>query len=368
MKKLLALLLVLALCFAAAGCGRTECGHEQYEQILKALDRGDYSAAKAAIDALESEQKNEVETPGESEPVAEAPDDEPVPTTEDPSRLILQEAQELLAEYEASIARYEENGWHYYDKDKAQKIYDLFASVEGAKNPFVKLESKLTLTSGETEDNLGNVSSYYHNPFYRYDTQGRVIVTNDPEFGYYFGYNISWEKEMHLTYGEDDRVEEALLIGSFDEVVAKITPHYDESGLMTGCDVATNKGLFSVAFTYTNGLRTKTEYLLNEDGEKGTYTYTYDAEGRRTSWHYFVGYGVFDFNFDITYSYDAEGVLTESVKTGKDWEGTYTQVTTYETDAQGRILSSVTTTDSAYEAYARRTFVYTYEDVYVYCG
>lgn len=367
MKKLLALLLILVLCFAAAGCGKTECGHEQYEQILNALDRGDYSAAKAAIDALASENKTEAVAPKESEPVAEAPDDEPAPTTEDPSRLILQEAQELLAEYEKSIARYEENDWYYYDKDKAQRIYDLFASVEGAENPFVKLESKLTLASGETEDNLGNVSSYYYKPFYRYDTQGRVIATNDTEYGYYFGYDVTRLSEMNLVYGEGDRVEQVLVLGAH-EVIAKITPHYDESGLMTGCDIVTNKGSFSVSFTYTNGLRTKTEYLLNEDGEKGTYTYTYDAEGRRTSWHYFVGNGRYDFNFDITYSYDAEGHLTESVKKGKDWKGNYTQVTTYETDAQGRILSSVTTTDSTYEVYNRRTFVYTYEDVYVYCG
>lgn len=350
MKRMIAAMLTLILCFAAAGCGKNECGHEQYEEILNALDNQDYAAAKSAIDALEV-------------PVAQAPT-----PTEDPDQDILEEAQYLLAKYEESIARNEEHGWFYYDYDKAKEIYDLYASMEGVENPFVKLDDKLTLITGETEDKLGNVSTNLYKPFFRYDEQGRVIVTNDSEYGYYFGHDANWTNELHLTYGEGDRVEQIQVIGSFDEIEAKITPDYDETGVIIGCDVVMNKGEFSLTFSNTNGLRTKSEYIVNEYGDTKTYTYTYDDQGRRTGWSYFVGNGRHDYNFDVTYIYNEEGHLVESIKKGRDYEGNYTEITTYETDEQGRILSSVMTTDSKYETYVRQTFVYTYEDVYVYRG
>ena len=51
MRKLLALLLALALCLGMFGCAMGD-GYGKYANIYRLLDAGDYEGAHAAIDAL----------------------------------------------------------------------------------------------------------------------------------------------------------------------------------------------------------------------------------------------------------------------------------------------------------------------------
>jgi len=74
MKKFFALLLTMILVLSLAACGAEEaqpeatCGHEQYQQLLDALDAKDYEMARKLIDGMEGITRPAMSETEETEP------------------------------------------------------------------------------------------------------------------------------------------------------------------------------------------------------------------------------------------------------------------------------------------------------------
>lgn len=408
MRKTIICILVMVMCFGLCACGQEEEG--VYDDLIRAIERDNYRRALAELQELmgvEPDEANANSIEEDSRPIetdSQTAEADIQPTV---SELCLHSGKEAsctehsycakcgelmsealgheysdgecirckeadpadakrLREYNNlmyAIEWYENNGAlsvgpDFLEGSAAVKyLYDQLTLLGDYRdcaqylNRISIVKDKLLYFELLEKDNLGNVVNHT-NIDYAYDSQGRVIMSEDNEFqntlglfgnGYAHGESQSY---VTITYGEDGRITEYK--SYYVSLTSIITPTYDEYGRIQSAYHKTNTGGFTSTFHYDDLGRLLS--IERDNGDRLSYVYNPDGTVASKTFSYGDKY-VLD---NITeYIYDDAGRLVS-------WKGDST-VPTVECDDQGRILKKTIIKNTGVVVHD-----YVYGDCYVY--
>ena len=420
MKKVITMLLVLAMALSLCACSSSEYEkYAKYADLFEALEEEDYKAAVAMIIEMANEGTSDggKTDDGKDEGVKE--EEEPKYATEE-ERELLWEYAELCSELQDyadgnyasvkdeesgeylegsemlayiykrlqeidSVDHWIAEGEHTYDdspRDR-QKVLDGFAILEDVlyKSPFSRL------------DHMGNVSDDYAPNSWTYDETGRLVKYYNNRSNY----EDKWADRFcdygsyYYEYDEAGRVTK-ISRKSGDTVEAIYTPTYDAAGNEVSCTVKTNSGERVEYYEYDaagnmikatrvfDGYTYITEYAYDASGKvlemKGTEYYKYGTDDQRLNTQWTVAYvyegGVLKSRTETkdTYTYTWVGNVRE-------FYIAYQTVNTVEVecDAQGRVVKEVlaygdtvnmSNGEKTRPNSVSRTIEYIYGDYYLY--
>ncbi len=393
MKKLLALLLILAMSLSLCACGIMDLipnKYEDYENLIDLLENGNYEAAIREIEEMSREE--------DGDDMLQSTEPEAVTHPEYPSG----EEEDLLREYYDIVSNLEAyleygsisiwGGGQSYDGSEAlayccnrlqelesidswlaQPDYFLNRYGEALNQdrmdilsrfsilPDVKQHQTVTIT-----DNMGNVRTG-NGDYWEYASNGDVILheqaSNIDRVSHY-----SYSKPFTLVYNEQGQVvQKTYTEGYSDSIVAIVTYTYDENGFMVNEHLKTNYGDWDYAYSYDDQGRVSQIHWVEStwtDTPPATIDYIYDDAGRLVQ-EVKTQYSRWVFSEDdnpqyyanwkdvMTYVYDDAGVLVSGTYADQIWsyEGGFYSFEeyllhervdqyTYTCDDQGRVIKT----------------------------
>ena len=398
MKKIISVLLVLALAVALAACGNTDTNDTENPT-------------------------NTTESTSDTTSTTE--------TTESEEEKALRETQARYKKVKEYLAKYLENGsfrdddWKYYEGTNALVyLYTEFEALGDYEDcaeilsRFTVLPDLLMSITNTKIDNLGNVAEncpyndYYIDEFGRisfydskfsYDERGTLTEYNNPIIKFlgiaHYRYEYKYEYD---NIGNITKVK-AIRWGAV-EIIA--IPEYDANGNIVKATIQTDKDTYTNIYTYDakNRLIAAEKATMDSYGNffyPTSYTYHYDETGNLTEENYLYT-NEREYRYQITYSYDENGNCTEMNYSGKtrwldDYEGkityaydengylvemteTFTEKDVgtsdenqkvfqflYTNDANGKPISAeLIETENGKNAYASQILTYHYETLYFY--
>lgn len=285
MKKLLPLLLALALLLSACAKVETKTFDEQLDLGARYLSDGNYEEAILAFTAvIEIDPKNTEAYLGRANAYLLSGE------TESTLTLALADYETILTYDETNVEAYLGMADVYIrrgDVDRAREILELGLEKTGGD---ASIEAKLTeLDSGSVTDSSGKLRRRSS-----YDGEGNLI----------------WYHTF--TYNVQGRTATATSFDASGTQTGHVDCAYDDAG----------KCLVSY-------------YYVNESGKIGKIAYEYDADGNVSRETHYYSDGRVDV---LLHSYDAQGNCVRTEYYGSDGEMNYYETMTY--DAQGREIRS----------------------------
>ena len=368
MKKIVALILVLAMGLTLCACGGVD---ERYTALIECLDNHDYEGAYSEVMGLRQQAIDNGDI------VIVEPQEEDYELVNQ-YRNIVRFLQDYSPSNYSSIWNRETDEYYSGNEGLAYAYSELSAMAdvdqwldseyfdfeEGFPTDraallarFSMLADKQLSATRSTVDNMGNENSDTYTTWY-YDAEGTLTSANYE----WSAAQQNWEGlytqsgTYNYTYNDAGVVTETR-ITNYDgsDVYAIVTPSFDDKGNMISETIVDNNGERVFHYSYdSNGNLTKTEY--KGDWESYGIIYNYDDAGKLISKERHT-YGTandeqYSRNIKTTaYTYDASGNLASATVTytsiGYRWDSQgitfYTSSekidnVTYTTDAQGRVI------------------------------
>ena len=292
-----------------------------------------------------------------------------------------EEDPEMLAMYNYAIKEVESYALHgyastYKDHDfvsgnpGGKYLYEFFESLGDYKDckeyltRFSIIKDQVTYYTRTITDNLGNVNGPNDYDYQKYDKNGNIIFTADPEFMEYYGIMAISNFSANVFYDEKGVVTKLHIHFVASEIDTIVIPIYDESGVLIGSEIKTNTKSGTLNFKYND--KGQRIYAETYDVWYHTFsarTYVYNEQGKLLEKHACESRSELPESFDgmemklvHKYHYDENGKLqgASPVEYSND-------KITYEVDSKGRIIKITSKSDTSVGVKE-----FTYEDCYIY--
>ena len=222
----------------------------------------------------------------------------------------------------------------------------------------IKVRTKNNLGSAE----MGTLCTY------EYDSKGRLLVTDAPDIGEHYGYDISAFGYLHLEYDTSDVLNRITVMNTSSTVLARIIPTFDEQGLLIKTDVTTNEDSYTCEFTYdVEGNRISGQLYDPLYNAIHNVSYQYDRNNQLVQRYWKDS--VWNTVIITDYVYDETGRLisaTESKGHESNPASEYVFSRTYQYNEDGELAGFKAIPDSGDTDYASIEYLYKYEQIFGY--